>query len=375
MAPLMNRLLVFLPLLTLWLPSPAEAARVRELVEIAGVRDNQLTGYGIVVGLNGTGDSQQSRFTIQSVAAILRRLGVPIDPALIRTKNAAAVMVTTNLGPHVNPGTRVDVTVSSMGDARSLLGGTLVQAPLLGAEQEVYAVAQGSVVIGGFSAQGGNGSSVSLNHVTAGRVPNGAIVERAVPMSGLEGDIIELNLQQPSFVTASRIATAINGELGEDAAQATNSGTVQVRVPEAYASNRVGLVAAIQQLEVDPDQPSRIIIDERTGTIVLGAGVTIGEVAIAQGGLTIEVSERFAVSQPRALADGTTVVTQESGVRAETGLNVEGAEGTVAYVPATASLADVVRALNALGAGPRDLIAIFQALRSAGALQAEIEVQ
>ncbi len=375
MAPLMNRLLVFLPLLTLWLPSPAEAARVRELVEIAGVRDNQLTGYGIVVGLNGTGDSQQSRFTIQSVAAILRRLGVTIDPALIRTKNAAAVMVTTNLGPHVNPGTRVDVTVSSMGDARSLLGGTLVQAPLLGADQEVYAVAQGSVVIGGFSAQGGNGSSVSLNHVTAGRVPNGAIVERAVPMSGLEGDIIELNLQQPSFVTASRIATAINGELGEDAAQATNSGTVQVRVPEAYASNRVGLVAAIQQLEVDPDQPSRIIIDERTGTIVLGAGVTIGEVAIAQGGLTIEVSERFAVSQPRALADGTTVVTQESGVRAETGLNVEGAEGTVAYVPATASLADVVRALNALGAGPRDLIAIFQALRSAGALQAEIEVQ
>ena len=375
MAPLMNRLLVFLPLLTLWLPSPAEAARVRELVEIAGVRDNQLTGYGIVVGLNGTGDSQQSRFTIQSVAAILRRLGVTIDPALIRTKNAAAVMVTTNLGPHVNPGTRGDVTVSSMGDARSLLGGTLVQAPLLGADQEVYAVAQGSVVIGGFSAQGGNGSSVSLNHVTAGRVPNGAIVERAVPMSGLEGDIIELNLQQPSFVTASRIATAINGELGEDAAQATNSGTVQVRVPEAYASNRVGLVAAIQQLEVDPDQPSRIIIDERTGTIVLGAGVTIGEVAIAQGGLTIEVSERFAVSQPRALADGTTVVTQESGVRAETGLNVEGAEGTVAYVPATASLADVVRALNALGAGPRDLIAIFQALRSAGALQAEIEVQ
>ena len=371
----MSRLLVLLSLSSLLLAAPAEAARVRELVEIAGVRDNQLTGYGIVVGLNGTGDSQQSRFTIQSVAAILRRLGVTIDPALIRTKNAAAVMVTTTLGPHVNPGTRVDVTVSSLGDARSLLGGTLIQAPLLGADQEVYAVAQGGVVIGGFSAQGGNGSSVSLNHVTAGRVPNGAIVERAVAMSGLQGDIIELNLQQPSFVTASRIATAINGELGEATARATNSGTVQVRVPEAYATDRVGLVAAIQQLEVNPDQPSRIVIDERTGTIVLGAGVAIGEVAIAQGGLTIEVSERFAVSQPRPLAEGDTVVTQESGVRAETSLNVEGAEGTVAYVPPTANLADVVRALNALGAGPRDLIAIFQALRTAGALQAEIEVQ
>ncbi|MEM1417961.1 MAG: flagellar basal body P-ring protein FlgI [Myxococcota bacterium] len=356
-------------------PPRAEASRVRELVEIQGIRDNQLVAYGLVVGLNGTGDSQQARFTIQAIAASLRRLGMTLDPQLIRTKNVAAVMVTATLGPDANPGTRVDVTVSSMGDARSLLGGTLIQTPLVGADREVYAVAQGPVVIGGFSAQGGNGSSVSLNHVTVGRVPNGAIVERLVPMTGLQGDLIALSLNQPSFVTATRIAAAINAELGEDTARATNSGTVEVRVPEAYAENRVGLVAAIQQLDVRPDQPSRIVIDERTGTIVLGTGVQIGEVAIAQGGLTLEVSERFAVSQPQPFGEGATVVTQESEVRARVeSLNLEGSEGAVAYVPPQANLADVVRALNALGAGPRDLIAIFQALRTAGALQADIEV-
>ncbi len=347
----------------------ADASRVEDLVDIRGVRENQLIGYGLVVGLNGTGDSGQARFTLQSTAAMLRRLGATIDPAMIQTKNAAAVMITATLPPHANPGTHIDVTVSSLGNARSLLGGTLLQTPLYGADREVYAVAQGSVVIGGFSAQGGSGSSVSYNHVTAGRVPRGAIVERPVHNEGLRGRFVFLSLREPSFVNASRIAEAIETEFGDNMAWAVDAGTVRVRVPDDFEDNRVGLVARLQQLEVSASAPSRIIVDERTGTIVLGAGVEITEVAIAQGGLTIEVSERFQASQPNALAEGETVVTPETQIRAE------GHTGSLAHVSPTANLTDVVAALNALGASPRDLIAIFQALHSAGALRAEIEVQ
>jgi len=347
----------------------ANATRIRELVEIRGVRENQLIGYGLVVGLNGTGDSGQARFTVQSTAAMLRRLGAHIDAGSIQTKNAAAVMITATLPPHANPGTRLDVTVSSLGNARSLLGGTLLQTPLYGADREVYAVAQGPVIIGGFSAGGGTGSSVSVNHVTAGRVPSGAIVERPVRMRGLDGETIELSLNDPSFVNASRIAEAINEELGEETALALSSGSVRVRIPERFRRDRVGLVAAIQVLDVRPDAPSRVVIDERTGTVVLGGDVRISEVAIAQGGLTIEIDERFAVSQPGALGSGDTAVVPESDVRATVD------EVQIAHLPATASLSDVVAALNALGAGPRDLIAIFQALKTAGALQADLEVQ
>ncbi|MEM6955704.1 MAG: flagellar basal body P-ring protein FlgI [Myxococcota bacterium] len=353
--------------------SSASAARIEDLVDVRGVRDNQLIGYGLVVGLNGSGDSGQARFTLQSTAAMLRRLGATIDPAMIQTRNAAAVMVTATLPPHANPGTRIDVTVSSLGNARSLLGGTLLQTPLYGADREVYAVSQGSVIIGGFSAQGGSGASVSYNHVTAGRVPGGAIVERPVPMEALTGPFVFLSLREPSFVNASRIATAIETDLGENMASAVDGGTVRVRVPDAYQDNRVGLIAHLQGLEVQASAPSRVIIDERTGTIVLGSGVEISEVAIAQGGLTIEISERFNVSQPNALADGETVVTPETEVRAQEESNNH--EGTVALVPSSANLTDVVAALNALGASPRDLIAIFQALHAAGALRAEIEVQ
>lgn len=348
-----------------------KASRVRELVDVRGVRENQLIGYGLVVGLNGSGDSGQARFTVQSTAAMLRRLGAHIDPGSIQTKNAAAVIVTATLPAHANPGTHLDVSVSSLGNARSLLGGTLLQTPLYGADREVYAVSQGPVIIGGFSAGGGSGSSVSLNHVTAGRVPRGAIVERPVRMRGLEGNTIELSLREPSFITASRIAAAINNELGEGSAQAASSGAVRVRVPRRYTADRVGLIAAIHTLEVQPDAPSRVVIDERTGTVVLGGDIRISEVAIAQGGLTIEISEAFGVSQPNApLSDsGQTVVVPETEVRAE----VEEVE--VAHLRASASLSEVVAALNALGAGPRDLIVIFQALRTAGALQAELEVQ
>ncbi|MFT5354610.1 MAG: flagellar P-ring protein precursor FlgI [Polyangiales bacterium] len=347
----------------------ADASRVEDLVDIRGVRENQLIGYGLVVGLNGTGDSGQARFTLQSTAAMLRRLGATIDPGMIQTKNAAAVMITATLPAHANPGTHLDVTVSSLGNARSLLGGTLLQTPLHGADREVYAVAQGSVVIGGFSAGGNSGSSVSYNHVTAGRVPRGAIVERPVAMDGLDGRFIFLSLRTPSFTNASRIATVIEADLGENMAAAQDGGTVRVRVPDAYRDNRVGLVAHLQALDVQASAPSRVVIDERTGTIVLGAGVEISEVAIAQGGLTIEVSERVNVTQPEGFAGGDTAVTPETEIRAEAG------GGSMAHVTPTADLADVVAALNALGASPRDLIAIFQALHTAGALRAEIQVQ
>ena len=348
---------------------PAHATRVEELTDVRGVRSNQLTGYGLVVGLNGTGDRGQARFTVQSTAGMLRRLGANLDPAEIQTQNAAAVIITATLPPFANPGTRIDVTVSSLGNAGSLLGGTLVQSPLYGADRHVYAVAQGPVIIGGFSAGGNSGSSVSLNHVTVGRVPQGAIVERQPAAPDLTSDQLVLSLRSPSFTTARRIVDAIDDRFGEETARASDPATVRVRVPQRFRRDPVGLLAEIQAIDVDPGRPARVVIDERTGTVVLGAGVSISEVAIAQGGLTIEVGESFNVSQPEALAGGDTAVVPDSQVEATVGA------GSLAHLPARASLSDVVSALNALGASPRDLISIFQALRTAGALDADLEVQ
>ncbi len=351
------------------LPSSAHAARIKDLCNVRGVRSNQLIGYGLVVGLNGTGDRGQARFTVQSTAAMLRRLGATIDPNLIQTKNAAAVMVTATLPPFASPGTRIDVVVSSMGNASSLVGGTLLQTPLLGADRNVYAVGQGPVLIGGFSFSGSSGSSSGQNHTTTGRVPEGAIVERSVPSQTLDQETLVLALRSPSFITAQRMADAIQQALGEGTARALDGATVQIDTPESYQGNPVKLLATIQAIDVEPDAPARIVIDERTGTVVLGAGVRIQEVAIAQGGLTVEIKESFAVSQPEALADGDTTVVPETEIAAQT------ATGALHHMPTTATLEDVVSALNALGAKPRDLIAIFQALRTAGALQAELEVQ
>ncbi len=349
--------------------SGAEAVPVRNLAQVRGVRPNQLIGYGLVVGLAGTGDRGQARFTLQSTAAMLRRLGATVDPAAIQTKNAAAVIVTATLPPHAAPGTRIDVTVSSLGNATSLAGGTLLQTPLHGADRRVYAVAQGPLVLGGFGASGGSGSRVQLNHLTTARVPAGAIVERAVPMPGLQAERIRFSLRHPSFETAARIAEAIDAELGEGTARAVDAGTVEVRVPDRFDGDRVGLVARIGRLEVEPEASARVVVDERTGTVVIGAGVRIGEVAIAQGGLQVEVSESFAVSQPRALAGGGTAVVPESEVQARE------RPGTLRHLPRGARLADVVAALDALGATPRQLVTVLEALRAAGALQAELEVR
>ena len=358
-----------LALLTV-LPSHADASRILELTDVAGVRENQLVGYGLVVGLANTGDTGASRFTLQSVAAMLRRLGATIDPSMIQTRNAAAVMVTATLPPEGNPGTPIDVTVSSMGNARSLQGGTLLQTPLMGADGQVYAVAQGGVMVGGFGVVGASGSSATLNHLTAGRVPNGGIIERRAPGSSFatEGPIL-LTLRDPSFVTSRRIATAIEAALGTGSATAIDASSVAISVPDAYATDRVGLLAAVQMLEVEPAASARVVVDERTGTIVVGAAVRLREAAVAHGGLTIEIEESTAVSQPGPFSGGDTALAPSSDV------GMEEQTGGLHHVAPAASLHDVVTAMNALGATPRDLITIFQALHSAGALDAEIEVQ
>jgi flagellar P-ring protein precursor FlgI len=346
----------------------AQASRIAELVDVRGVRPNQLIGYGLVVGLGGTGDTGQARFTVQSTAAMLRRLGATIDPLQIQTKNAAAVMVTATLPPYANAGMRIDVLVSSIGNAKTIEGGTLLQTPLFGADRVVYAVGQGALLVGGFAAEGG-GASVKMNATTVGRVPMGAIVERRAPTPGLSNEAILLQLRSPSFVTASRIVETINQEIAPGAAQALDSGTIKLVVGDADKSDPVALLARVQLLEVAEDSPVRIIIDERTGTVVLGAGVRIAEVAIAQGGLTVAVERTPLVSQPGPFSAGQTAVVEQGKVTA----TVEG--GSIHHVPATASLSEVVQALNLLGAKPRNLIAIFEALRSSGALTAEIEVQ
>ncbi len=350
----------------------AFASRVEEMCDVSGVRANQLIGYGLVVGLGNTGDTGRSQFTVQSTAAMLRRLGATVDVASIQTKNAAAVVITATLPPFSAPGARIDVTVSSLGNARSLLGGTLLQTPLFGADRKVYAVAQGPVLVGGFSVSGVTGSSVSKNHLTVGRVPEGAFVERAVETPPLAGKPITLTLRQPSFVNAQRVADAIDAALGVGTATALDGSSIRIAPPEQFKQSFVGLLAAVSVIEVEPDASARVVIDERTGTIVLGGAVRISEVAIAQGGLMIEIQEEQTASQPAPF----TMNSGQAKVVPSTKVNVEqGNSNALHHVKATASLSDLVTALNAIGARPRDLIAIFQALRTAGALQARIEVQ
>lgn len=350
-------------------PAHAWAVPIRDLCEVGGVRANQLVGYGLVVGLAGTGDSARARFSVQSVAAMLRRLGATVDPAMLETRNVAAVTVTAMLPAFAAPGARIDVTVSSLGDARSLSGGTLLQTPLFGADRNVYAVAQGALVLGAYEISGRSGSSSRRNHATAGQVPGGAIVERRVEAPALAADGLELRLRLPSFATAQRVAAKINESLGEGSAVAADAATIRVQRSDALAADPVAVIASIEALEVEPDSRARIVIDERTGTVVISANVRIGEVAIAQGGLTVEVSEETAVSQPNPLGRGDTARAPTSAIQANED------ERQLAIVPTAATLADLVAALNALELGPRELLTIFQSLRAAGALHAEIEVQ
>jgi flagellar P-ring protein precursor FlgI len=345
----------------------APGARVKELVSIEGVRDNQLVGYGLVVGLAGTGDRRQTVFSAQTLTNMLERMGVSAPATAIRVNNVAAVMLTATLPAFAQPGTRIDVTAAAIGDASNLQGGVLLLTPLKAADGRVYAVAQGAVITGGFVA-GRGGTAQTLNHPTAGRLPAGAIVETAAPTPAPRRDL-RLQLRQPDFTTAARIAAAVNKQFeGSPVARAEHSAVVSVRMPDAWATKPAEFLAAIEGLTVESDRAARVVVNERTGTIVMGKEVHISPVAILHGNLTVEIQTSFTVSQPPALSTGTTQVVPEVavGVREEKARNVVLKQG--------ATIEELVRALNAIGSTPRDVIAILQSLRSAGALEAELEV-
>jgi flagellar P-ring protein precursor FlgI len=351
--------------------TPAGAvARIKDIVDVEGVRDNLLVGYGLVVGLNGTGDGLNgSPFTEQSLIGMLERLGVNIRAQNLQTDNVAAVMVTATLPAFARQGSRIDVTVASLGDAESLLGGQLLVTPLLGADGEVYAVAQGALSVGGYTA-GGQAETVTQGVPTAGRIPNGAIVEREVPFELGELDEIRLSLHNPDFTTARRIMDAVNGAVGDGTAVATDPTTVVLRVPGNRRNDVVGFVTQIEQLRVVPDQIARVVIDERTGVIVMGENVRVSTVAIAQGNLTVRVTETPQVSQPNPFSEtGQTAVVPRTEVDVDTD-----EDNRLSIVRESISLQELVQALNALGVGPRDMISILQAIEAAGALQATIEL-
>jgi flagellar P-ring protein precursor FlgI len=358
-------------LITFWLllATVCPAARLKDLVAIEGVRENQLIGYGIVVGLAGKGDSQQTVFSAQSLTNMLERMGVAVAPTAIRVKNTAAVMVTATLPAFAQPGMHIDTTVSSIGDAANLQGGILVMTSLRGADGQVYAVAQGPVVTGGFSA-GRGGASQTVNHPTVGRGPNSAMVERAAP-SIAPKSVVRLQLRQSDFTTSARIEEAVNKRFSDAArppAVADNAGLVSVTIPPEYLARPTEFMAELEKLPVDADSPARVIVNERTGTIVLGKDVRVSPVAILHGNLNVEIQTTYKVSQPGPLAQGATEVIPQTEVttKEEKARNVVLKQG--------ATVEELVRALAAIGSTPRDIIAILQSLRSAGALDAELEV-
>jgi flagellar P-ring protein precursor FlgI len=352
------------------MPSAAFAqSRIKDLVQIEGVRDNQLIGYGLVVGLPGTGDGlRNSPFTRQSIEAMLERMGINTREQNLQTKNVAAVMVTASLPAFSTQGSRVDVSVSAFGDAKSLEGGTLLVTPMLGADGQVYAVAQGQLTVGGFTANGGSGTSVSRGVSTNGRIANGALIERELRFDLAGQTEVRIALRNPDFTTARRIANAINTNLGVIAASVDNPSTIVLSKPIGYPGDMVNLISRIESLGVTPDHGAKIVVDEASGIVVMGDNVRVSTVAIAQGNLTVSVQDASVVSQPNALADGETTVVPRSTIK------VDEDKGDLTLVRGGVPLRDLVEGLNSLGVNPRDLIQILQALKASGALQADIEV-
>ena len=347
----------------------ARAERIKEVASIAGIRHNQLVGYGVVVGLDGTGDqTTQTPFTVQSMINMLSRLGVNLPPGqALQLKNVAAVMVTADLPPFARIGQPIDVTVSSIGNAKSLRGGTLVMTPLKGADSQVYAMAQGNLVVVGAGASGG-GSKTTINHLSVGRIANGATVEREVPMSVGEGNIAHLELRRTDFGTAQRVVDAINRSMGDGTASAIDARQVQIRLP-ANPAERVAFLGAVENLNVTPMQmPAKVIVNARTGSVVMNQAVTIEQCAVAHGNLSVSVAADTKVSQPAPLSGGQTVAVTNAAI------DIKQEERALVTLQAGANLADVVKALNAIGANPQDLIAILQAMKMSGSLRAELEI-
>jgi len=343
------------------------SVRIKDVTSLQGVRQNQLIGYGIVVGLDGTGDGSSNQFTSQSLVTMLNNLGVGIDPRQVAVKNVAGVIVTAQLPPFARMGTKLDILVSSLGDAKSLQGGTLLLTPLRGADGQVYAVAQGPLTVGGF-AESQAGASQTKNHPTVGKIPGGAIVEKELLFNFSGLDQLIYSLKNPDFTTADRIAAAINNRLKGSYAKATDSGTVSVEVPANFQGKVVDLVASIESIGIQPDTLAKVIVNERTGTVVVGADVRISTVAIAHGNLSIKIQPQAVISQPNALAAGETVVFETADIE------IKEEDQKLALMPGGVSIGDLVKALNAIGISPRDLIAVFQAIAASGALQAELEV-
>ncbi len=353
----------------LWWPDSAAAARIKEIATVQGVRSNNLAGYGLVVGLDGTGDQTTSApFTTQSINALLQQMGVTVPPGTsMQLKNVAAVMVTAQLPAFAQPGQVIDVNVSSLGNAKSLRGGLLIATPLKGADGQIYAMAQGNLLVGGAGAAAG-GSKVQINHLSAGRIPDGATVERSVPTPINQGEFMQLDLNSSDFNTAREVARAINKRMGEGLAQALDGRVVRVRMP-ATPDERVSFMADIENLQIERASPAaRVVINARTGSVVMNNAVTLSACAVAHGSLSVTINSTPVVSQPNALAGGQTVVREKADI------SIKQEPGALIQMPAGTKLADVVKALNSMGATPQDLLAILQAMKAAGALNAELEV-
>ena len=374
--PLSRRIACLAALALLTLALPALALRIKEVAAVQGVRNNQLSGYGLVVGLDGTGDKSGMPITGQAMQNYLQQMGISLPPgsAALKLDNVATVVVTAQLPPFAQPGQMIDVTVSSIGSAKSIKGGTLIATPLRGADGEIYAIAQGNLVVAGAGATGGRAntagdrSSVQVNHLSAGRIPDGALVERSVPTPLHEGDTITLGLNASDFQTARTVAQAINARRGPGTAEALDARTVRVQAPpDAHA--RVNFIAELEELPL-PETPraAKVVINARTGSIVLNQAVTLGPCAIAHGNLSVIIDETPVISQPNPLSRGQTV----SAVKSDIAIQYDG--GKIVNMPASPLLSDVVRALNSLGVTPQDLLAILQAIKAAGALNAELEV-
>ena len=364
---------LFLGILFIVLPmleSPeALGARIKDIASFRGVRYNQLVGYGLGVGLNGTGDGSGTKFTTQSLVNMMERLGIHALSDQVKVANVAGVMVTAELPPFARRGSRVDVLVSSVGDAKSLQGGTLLMTPLKGVDNNVYAMAQGPLLVGGFASSGAAGGGVQKNHPTVARIPDGGTIEREIPFDFQKLEKLTVNIHQPDFTTALRLSEAINRKLGTTIASPLDAGTIKVDVPKSYRDHLISLVATLEQIDINPDMEAKIILSERTGTVIMGENVRIGSVAIAHGNLSVQIKEKSEVSQPLPFSQGQTVTTPESKVSIQ-----EEDNRLLLLEPDGASLGSVVKALNAIGITPRDLITVFQAIKASGALQADLEV-
>ncbi|OEU77062.1 MAG: flagellar biosynthesis protein FlgA [Desulfuromonadales bacterium C00003093] len=380
-------LLLIILAFILFSPSIGEAARIKDIVSIKGIRPNQLFGYGLIIGLNGSGDKAGASFTIQGLANMLEHMGIHVSATNLKVSNVAAVVVSAMLPPFARIGQKIDIIISSIGDAKSLQGGNLLLTPLKGVDGRVYALAQGAICVGGFSAGGGAGGGVTKNHPTVGRISGGATVEREIPLSLKNKQELTIILNNSDFNTAFRIAGVINSRFGDDIAKPVDSGTLKFRIPHEFHDRTVDLLAQIGQLEVVPDTMAKVIVNERTGTVVIGENVRISKVAVAHGNLSIEIKETKEVSQPLPFApsgEGSALTETEEGVIVAPGgstvvspksdVSVSEEKNRLLLVPEGRTIGELVRALNAIGVTPRDLITILQAIKAAGALQAELEI-